>query len=96
MTFLISFPYMQDQSTGLYDLSFGYAGPCFHLHQTKNARFAKFAHVDYVEFNCRKRTRMQSRATLEFVFTVEKSGLYVRETNSDQAIPDQVGEDKMA
>ena len=44
---------------------------------------------------------MQTCVTLEFVFTMEKSGLYVRETNSDhansdQAISDQVGEDKMA
>ena len=44
---------------------------------------------------------MQTCVTLEFVFTVEKSGLYARETNSDhvnseQAIPDQVGEDKTA
>ena len=34
---------------------------------------------------------MQTCVTLEFVFTMEKSGLYVRETNSGQ-----VGEDKMA
>ena len=32
---------------GLYNLSFGYVGPYFHLHQTKNTRFAKFA-----EQNC--------------------------------------------
>jgi len=49
---------------------------------------------------------MQTCVTLEFVFTMKKSGLNVRETNSDQAdsdqaildqaILDQVGEDKMA
>ena len=93
---MTNFPHMHDQSTGLYDLNFGYVGPHFYLHQTKNTRFAKFAHVDYVEFICRKRTALRTRTTLEFVFTVEKSGLYVRETNSGQAIPDQVGEDKMA
>ena len=60
---------------GLVNGDLNYVGPYFDLFQTKNVRFADFAHADYVEFICRKRSGMQTCATLGFVFTVEKSGL---------------------
>ena len=72
---------------GLCRTSFGLRRAYFNLFQTKNARFAKFAHADYVEFNCRKRTGMQICATLGFVFSVEKHGLSWSEYRQRRPLP---------
>jgi len=60
---------------GMVKTEFGLRRTYFNLFQTRNARFTDFVEPNYVEFICRKRTGMQTCATLEFVFIVEKHGL---------------------